>query len=258
MSLDLTGVYAKLDRAYEHLHALDEEARKFVRTYPYGVRQQIENEGRRHISTLDIFREPDPTAFGVLIGDCAGNLRAALDHLVFAVGRVNLSGADFQTWGHRLAFPICTSPKAWESELKGHRLEGIPDPVQAEIKRRQPYITDNPAEHAPLAVLQWINDRDKHRLVHTVAGYVLPAQINFTPEIPAGTDFYFGAPPYTESGAEILSFDLPEPIPHMQVKFQMMLQISLRETAVTEDVRELLLQAGQTAQRIVANIAKLV
>jgi hypothetical protein len=256
MSVDLTGVHAKIDRAYEHLHALDEEARKFLRRYPYGVRQECQLEGRRHISTMEIFREPDTPTFGLLIGDCANNLRCALDHLVSAVARDTLTAKAFRQYEQALAFPICASPAEWAEALRRHRLEGMPASALAEIERRQPYQTRNPPQQAPLALLQWINNRDKHRLLHTVAGYLAPAQIDFTPEVPAGSQWRFGRPPYTESGTEILSVELPHPIPDMQMKFQLMLQISLREAPVTEDVREVLLQAGQTVQRIVAEVAK--
>lgn len=83
MPIDLMGVHAEIDRAYVHLHAIEDELARHNQSQPYGLRQESEDEGRTHVGYVDIFREPGG-AFGVLIGDALNNLRSALDHLVHA------------------------------------------------------------------------------------------------------------------------------------------------------------------------------
>ena len=254
--IDVSGVTAKVERAYDHLQSLQEQTVQFVKRYPYGLVMKVDADGRRHSGILEIYRQPDHAAFGLLIGDCASNLRAALDHLVYAVARMALSASDLQRWETFLQFPICDSEDAWEHALQRHRLEGVSDAVRTEIKRRQPYLTDKTPDHAPLAALRWLNDRDKHRLLLTVAGYVQATELRFDPAVPAGS--WFNTPPilHTESGAQVYAVELSQPIPEMKVQGNLTLRIQVREAPFSEDVRELLLQAGQLVQRIAFVVAK--
>src|SRR5204862_8169161 len=89
--LDLSGAHAKLDRAYEHLQALNAEIERWVARYPYGLRHEVGDEGREHVGFLEVYRRPDSAQFGLLIGDCAHNLRSALDHLAFAAAAEGLA-----------------------------------------------------------------------------------------------------------------------------------------------------------------------
>lgn len=259
MPIDLSGVLAKIDRAYEHVQALDREIESFVQRYPYGMRVDSDADGRRKVGYLEIYRGwDDPARFGTIIGDAASNFRSSLDHLVRSVAITTLNKTDFEKWEHRLAYPICTTEELWDKEIAGHRLEGIPEPVRAEIGKRQPYKAGNPAKHY-LAVLQWINDRDKHRLVHTVAGFVLPESLNFRPAVPAGSEWNIPKGPHTEDGAELFEVVLPEPIPDMEIQADVRVLVQLRECSITtEDVRETLKKIGAAARAITRSVTNAV
>jgi hypothetical protein len=253
MAIDISGVNAKIDRAYEHLYALNAHADDFLHKHPYGFRHETDEEGRKHSGFLDIFRQPD-VRFGILIGDCASNFRAALDHLIFALASEVLSDEELRHWENRLAFPICTTEDAWNDAVRGNRLHGLSDELVARIKRQQPYITNDSPDNSGLAALEWLNNRDKHRFLHVVIAYALPDRIDFRPAMPKGTDYNIFPPPYMEDGAPVLEMTLPHPIPDMQMNLTLMMRILVRDAVVAEDIRERLLKIGQTVQRLVADL----
>jgi hypothetical protein len=257
MPADLQGVHAKIDRAYEHLEALDAEVQQFVHRYPFGLHHQSQNSDRRFVGTLDIYRSADPAQFGLLIGDCVHNLRSALDHLVFAVARDALDGEKFTKYEGSLSFPICSSQETWDDAIDRHRLEGMGNAAREAIRLRQPYVTHNPAAQAPLALLQSLDNKDKHRLINAVAGYVQGAEAQFEPAlIPGQFAIEISPGPYTQNGATVYTLDLANPTPHMQVKFQVAFQLLLKDFAISDNVLVLLLKAGQFVQRIVAEVTK--
>ena len=81
------------------------------------------------------------------------------------------------------------------------RLTGIGDEARAVIERRQPRHAPNPAEHEA-SVLHWLNNRDKHRLLHTFAAFPIPAKIYFDPELPGPNEGGVVPPPY-EDGTQV-------------------------------------------------------
>lgn len=254
MALDLLGVQAKIERAYEHLQSLQAEVERWVQTYPYGLRHKVEDEGRRHSGTLEVYGQPDNVVFGLLIGDCAQNFRAALDHLVFAVARDRLTPADLKEAEDGLAFPITKSQATWTAALGRGRLKGVGQGVVAEIERRQPKETPDPSQHL-LAVLHWLNNRDKHRLIHTIAAFPQPASIDFIPELPGPSEGFVAPPPY-EDGTEVFWAGSAQPCPDVKVKTDIVVEVRIRDSPRSEDIRELLLQLGQTVQRIVSDVSK--
>lgn len=256
MVLDLTGVYAKLDRAYDHLEALEQEAIHFMERKPYGLGKDVEDEGRRHIGTLNVYRQPGIN-FGILIGDCASNFRAALDHLVFAVARDVLDSATLKSVGGNLMFPISTDPNTWP-KTADYRLNGIPDVIRACIKGHQPYTTHNPAKDAPLYAVHWINNRDKHRVVHAVTGSVAPTRAKVDINPPVSRDkivkYEVADGLLIEDGTQVIKIEFSEPVPQVDMDCDIVLQIFIREISTSKDIREILTEAGQHIQRIVANV----
>jgi hypothetical protein len=254
MPLDLSGVHAKLDRGYEHLEALHAEVITWIHRYPYGLRHETNDEGREHIGILDIYREPDSARFGLLIGDCAHNFRSALDHLVFTVARDRLGPADLEAVEEKLSFPLTTTPDNWNNALARGCLEGVGSGVRAEIQRRQPHKAGDPSK-TPLYALHWLNNRDKHRLLHAVAAFPQLATINFVPELPGPNEGSITPPPYAH-GTEIFRARSAEPCPDMQVECDLVMEIRVREAPLSEDIRELLLKIGQLVQGIAFDVAK--
>lgn len=256
MTVDLTSVNAKIDRAYEHLNTLKSEVEDFSHRYPYGFRHYVQDQGRHHVGRLDIYRDP-PLRFGILIGDSAHNFRSALDHFVAALAKA-LDPLAFRKHEADLAYPICTVEEAWKAAIERHRLEGIPGPIRESIQRQEPYKTHNPPDAAPLAMVRWLDERDKHRLIHAVSSYMVPTTLTFSPTLnPERSRLRITNPPYTEPSTEVFDLTLLDPIPQMQVNLQPALQISIRDAPISDDARVMLEHIGQTIQRIVFELTKM-
>src|SRR3954447_18888315 len=78
LPLSLDGPWAKVDRAAEHLRALDLGCKVFLHTKPYYVAAEFDAEAERHAILLRV-REPVPIVLSVIVGDFLHDLRSALD-----------------------------------------------------------------------------------------------------------------------------------------------------------------------------------
>ena len=113
--------------------------------------------------------EAPPDHWPLAAGDAIQNIRSALDHCVWAAWKVaNPNAAD----GNHTQFLLLTDPDDWKRQKR--RLEGVPEPVRALVKRSQPY---NRWQQAPasdtLAILARLSNSDKHRALRVVAAAVM-------------------------------------------------------------------------------------
>jgi hypothetical protein len=149
----LAGAYAKLDRADEHLEALDAELKTFVKGNMDIARAKFENVDGQLFYVM-VVREVRavPLRIGILLGDAVHNLRAALDHTVWQL--VLLRGGKPNSGNQ---FPIYTyvpSADKWNQ-----RVQGITGSDLALIEHVQPHRRDEPATH-PLAVLADVSNTE--------------------------------------------------------------------------------------------------
>ena len=161
----LEGVGAKLDRADEHLLALNEEIPQFLETEPFEMRAELDVERRRYSVLLDVRKQP-PLRWATIAGDFVQNTRAALDHLVWAL--VLLNGEEPS---RRNQFPILDQPPA---TAKQHRhwaqaLAGTDDTAKNLIELAQPYQREDGPEHHVLHGLRDMSNTDKHRTLLVTA-----------------------------------------------------------------------------------------
>lgn len=249
---DLAGVGAKTDRGFEHLQTLSDAVDRYMKRHPYGFGHRVEDEGRRHVGMLQVYLPLRLNhQVGVLIGDVAHQFRSALDHLVVGFARRHLSPERFAELERNLAFPICTDDAFWKAALGRGRLEGLPERLVAEIESRQPYRTDDPPENALLAQLQWLNDRDKHRLLVPVGAFTLPTEIGFNPPPPPGKHtLTVTPPPYTNVMTQVFELTLEEPIPNMRVYLNFVEQVFVSERPFRQDIRQTLEYIGTLIRRI--------
>jgi hypothetical protein len=261
MALDLSGVQAKIKRAFEHLQVLDAEIEAWAHSYPYGLREEKRDEGRERVGLLEIYSRPTDPRFGLLIGDIAHNFRSALDQLAYAVSidglrAKGLPTKEFAKAEGRIAFPICTVRDAWTTALAQGKLEGASGGVLAKIERHQPLHADDPTTH-DLHVLHWLNNRDKHRLLHAVAAFPEIQALNFIPELPGPSEGrIFPAPGPYDDGAEVYTIKTPESSADVDMTCELLVQIRIGDAPVSEEVRETFPKLGQTIQRIISDVAK--
>lgn len=157
--LDLSGVQLKLAHAQKHTDALRDDVGAFTDgdPPPFGVRAQ-ETAGPG--GTIDYVlyaqvRAPVPPKLALAVGDAVQNMRAALDHLVYALVPEALRS-------RRTLFPIIMKRDKWKKE-GAPRIKGVDEESAALIERMQPYHGRGEGEF--LAVLGALSIDDKHKLL---------------------------------------------------------------------------------------------
>jgi hypothetical protein len=160
--------WIKWARAVEHQRELAASGREFLgREAPSYVCTDnagdatdplIRMEWRINIS------QPYPERWSVLIGDVLTNLRAALDHTLWAAVELH-SGPPANP--HRIQFPITSKPKDLRKAAADVQALVAP-PVWDIIEALQPLHGGAEAHTAPLEILRWMSNVDKHRAVHVM------------------------------------------------------------------------------------------
>jgi len=155
----LSGVIAKLDRAEEHRQAFDDLFEEFHASNPYSILSEYDPETGWHSLRWNVREELPLQRLGLLFGDMISNLRTTLDYLVW---QLVLAGGSRP--GRRTGFPVVRKEKDWEVQ-SGAALRGVAPEWIAEIRERQPFQRiDQPALH-PLAILDHVNNLNKHRFL---------------------------------------------------------------------------------------------
>jgi hypothetical protein len=206
----------KLLRARQHLHTLNAQVASFGERNPYSFSDKFEPESGKHVSRVKILREPLPM-WSVSIGDSLQGMRAALDHLAYALTLKHSGEPDRP---EDVAFPIFRDPKLFQGSAKEKRIGGIHPEAQAFIERLQPYHrTDSPDEHVLMALhdlARW----DRHRALHVTlaAVYGTTLEIHDTTDLLiTETEIHTGR---LEDGAPIASFRYVVTGPNPEVNFE--------------------------------------
>lgn len=167
MSDPFAGVQLKLDRAAEHLAALDAEMHAWVAAqtrnpYDTATHQERGSDGVVwNVTRISAVRAL-PDRWGLIAGDALHNARSALDHMVCALARENGS-ADVSD----NAFPIwMRKPDATgRAKMHGKHLGGLATTDRKRIERMQPYKKPSAARSKRLATLGALDNLDKHQVV---------------------------------------------------------------------------------------------
>ena len=192
---DLSGVWAKIDRAKIHRDAIDTHVGEYfsVDVHRPTMMAELDSDSGYHV--FRIRHATDLTEFlretSLILGDAIQNLRASLDHLTFQL-------ADWHTGGkvtkpRSVQFPIDDGDDLFRVNAKRWLTELHPNHV-AQIESLQPYrgLAGRPDRWSgayvhQLALLRDLNDRDKHRLLTVIAAVpntmstVLPPGAGFAP-----------------------------------------------------------------------------
>ena len=160
----------KLDRAEEHLKEFEGEISKYAGRHPYMAEPIPKTKSHpdvRH-SRLRFVQQPDRMT-AVILGDVIHNMRSSLDHL-----RCGLVPSTRRN--KLLYFPIETVD-IWEKDelgayvvaddeaRKGYcsAVKGMAPGAQAIIESAQPYKMGDKAASHPFALLNSLDNADKHR-----------------------------------------------------------------------------------------------
>jgi hypothetical protein len=158
----LQDAFDRVDRAVEHIEEFKRKEASLGQFYHDALVVEYNSDPPHNLSASTSVIMVD-SIFGILLGEIAYNLRAALDYLVFQIARRD-SGTD-QTGTQ---FPIC--------DIKG-RFDGVADRFliginaahRAAIERLQPY---SGCDWTP--ILRDISNPDKHcRLADRTHGFII-------------------------------------------------------------------------------------
>jgi len=177
--LNLEGPRLKLARAKEHLDLLTGEVDAFLKSKPYTVTVEVDQQQPGMLIRGWVNSTPKPM-WGVVAAEIAHQCRSALDQMVFqaAPGRVRKRG--------RTAFPIRVEERTRDGQ--GIEIVGIPmvsflhQKALAVVERAQPYKrTDIPPKFDLLAIMADLDNDDKHSLTTEVScpGAGLQANLTF-------------------------------------------------------------------------------
>jgi hypothetical protein len=166
----------KLDRAEQHLKEFDAAAATFAVRHPYVVERVVQPKRQRHIwlYRLRFTEQPDPM-MAVVLGDVIENMRSCLDHircgLVPRRRRNKLlyfPAESVDPWERTGRKFVVRDPKVRSRYLSA--VEGMAVQAKAIVEEMQPYQVGPKERHVhPLAVLNSLNNADKHRRLIVLA-----------------------------------------------------------------------------------------
>jgi len=166
MTVQRTSAERKFVRGLEQVAAICREVKAFESANAYELRtdREVKTSGQIEYTCFAVERQAPPDHWPLLLGEAIHNLRASLDHAVWAATAPPARSS-------RTAFPIASDPKKFSEQ--GDRIAGVPVKVRSLIEEAQPFKT-NPGEpeHAWLAILADLSNADKHREITTVAAKV--------------------------------------------------------------------------------------
>jgi hypothetical protein len=168
----LAGVYAKLNRGFDHLEELQRDTVTFFASHPYSVVDTRDPDTRWHSVIYRVHADP-PLELGVIAGDALNQFRGALDHLLTEAARLRKPST------RSVNFPASLTPNEFTgAPANGRRsIEAVlranlrPEHL-AIVKRHQPFeqARGESPRSMPLAALAHLNNVDKHEVVHVAYG----------------------------------------------------------------------------------------
>jgi hypothetical protein len=175
MSLNLDSVEAKLQRAEQHIQAIQDEIQPWMAKASYTISPQVNADSTRYSLIAHLVGdEPPLQRWTLMAGDSLHNLRCVLDHLVYAIA-VHEAGTVPPPDENKLMFPITdTAAKFQES---AQRIRTLSAPVRKAIEDVQPYNRPHLDLPPLLAVLRDLENIDKHRLLQMAYAAISEAEI---------------------------------------------------------------------------------
>jgi hypothetical protein len=212
--LDLTSVFAKLDRAEEHLHAVQGEIAQWNNSCRYeSFPERGSQTARVGVAVLRVGPDPPTTRWAVIIGDCLSNIRSALDHLIYSFAKFNAAN-DPSPDIESLAFVIADSPEDFRKAAKG-RLKGFKEGFVDLVESFQPYQRKHPVLPPLLALIRDLSNADKHRLLQVAGAGVAQLNVSYLGTAGMGTKIGMINPEPIEKNAVICVVESSEPDPNL-------------------------------------------
>jgi hypothetical protein len=216
---------AKVERAQEHLIALDAATGEFFEVDPYEIVGKFDPDTSEYLFRVKVLREP-PLRLGVILGDFIHDLRSALDHLVWQLVLLDEGSPNRST-----CFPVASS-RAQFDRMAEKALRGLIPKHVAGIEALQPYHAQDRQGVHLLKLLPRLSNTDKHQIVHTTLGWFRSDFVtgpHFTPNADAGViqRCEIAQSERLENGAVIARVKLASVGPDPQVQMDAQVQVDI-------------------------------
>lgn len=232
--------WVKIDRALDHIKALDESIAAWRGDDPYTVREEqgpYVQEGRDgppvhlvNVTRTALVLRIDPpfrAEWSAYIGDAVHNLRSALDHLAFALNSKGYAdandGADLPPAEEQASeFPVIgdedskgntgQGPHLFAS-ASGRNLRHVSDEPRRIIEDVQPYKAGQKWATDPLWLIHDLDRIDKHRQLVLAAASNPETRIKFWEAGGLVVEAVLGIPGPFEDGDELAWWAIPDSEP---------------------------------------------
>ncbi len=199
-----------MGRASYHFDALKRAMDQFVESESDSPIFDFESDDAQGVIKLRIVR-PIPPDWGLVIGDCIFNFRAALDHLicevVLANGGTDITKTEFPIFLDPLVYGETSRKTGAPSRRSGlFKIAGVPSLAETIIEGLQPYNRRaGPQDRHPLWLLHEISNEDKHRSIHIALASLQDGAVSASGNID-GITYIRALSGYIEDGAVIATY----------------------------------------------------
>jgi hypothetical protein len=157
-------ISVKIGRAKKHFSDLQSEILGWRRSKPYVIRTKRDPQTRQLIYYVHSAKSL-PLEIPAIIGDVLGNLRSALDYIVYQLFEIRHPTTPPR---QRFGFPVCDSAKGYEATVSGI-VKNLGQDVADLIGAVKPYKRlDELFPNGAIWCLHSLNNVSKHRLLLTV------------------------------------------------------------------------------------------
>ena len=218
----------KLDRAREHIDAAKDAVDALIKTQPYALGRELEDEGAKHVYRFTRYSDP-PLEIGLRVGDAVHNLRSSLDHLALALAN---KGAD--TVGvvmtpeeeAGIQFPIVKSSDDFQNQVtRRARLKYVDSVAVDQIRGCQPFRLSAGYIRDPLWIISELDNADKHRRLAT-----LGCVVHLDPVLPPGVpEPRFTKPGGWGLGAVVVAYVFPAPYPEVDMQLDPPFSVAIED-----------------------------
>jgi len=219
----LDGPRHKLGRAERQLDDLEAEIARFLRRDTYEITQNFDPKAGR-VELWFVMKQRPPLSWSVTMGEIVHNLRSSLDHLAC---QLFLASGGNDCEGTKTAFPVLpdTTDVGFRKWID-NQLPGLCNGMIAELHALQPYKRGNDAWRDPLAVLNRLSNKDKHRLLVPMFAATIPGstgmighrELRDVEETPSATFDLAAGPLREDTPIAVVDFPITGPNPYVEVE----------------------------------------
>jgi hypothetical protein len=165
--LDLSGPWAKLNRARRHADRLRSEIQEAWKPYVEGIPLFQEYDAKDQAIVYRIKELPEISEdWALILGDAFHNLRCVGDHLAWQLAiRFHGGQEPPKNKARSVQFPVVQDETKWDDHR--HTEQMVSDDRNY-LKRLQPFNPRGPGERNLFLDLAIFSDFDKHRLLHII------------------------------------------------------------------------------------------